>query len=123
VNPAALQATVRDGLTGVEAVTRELVAAVEQKDSKAIDRALEERGRRIERLEPQFAALREHGQLDEQLKSAAAALVASGNEVLEALRRSHAATGSMLARLAREAVAIRAYGADLPGASTLDRSG
>ena len=114
---------IRDGMRRVETATRELVLAIEQGDQAVIATVLAERGRHIQELGPHFATSRRSGGIDDDLRTATRALIAAGDEALVALQHSRAATGSMLARLAREAVAIRAYGDDLPAANNLNRSG
>ena len=110
------------GLRSIEAATERLATAVELKDDGAIHEALGERGRLIEELRPRIAGF-DGAATNEALQSRTRTLIDHGKKALEALEKSRAATAAVLARMAKESVALRAYGNDLPTASSLDRSG
>ncbi len=119
----ARRLAIDDALRELAESTVGLVTAIEDENPEAIARALAERGRIIDRLEPHFETLRRQDALDERLRAATAEVIASGARALEALEKARLATAKTLARLARDSVAIRAYGDELPGKASLDRSG
>ena len=119
----ARRGAIDDALRELADSTAGLMAAIEDEDPDAVAQALAARGRIIDELEPRFEALRKRDALDEELRAATAEVISAGTQALEALERSRLATAKTLARLARDSVAIRAYGDDLPGKASLDRSG